>query len=105
MSISAKKRAASDKQVADDIQEYGCNVISVFDPEELTPCFSYSIGIQETSGVPDAIVVGLKSTLGGFMINEYYRQVRTGNRFKRGVLYESPPVSMFRVEKRDLTIS
>ena len=87
MSISAKKRAASDKRVADDIQEYGCHVISVFDPEELTPCFSYSIGIQETSHVPDAIVVGLKSTLGGFMINEYNRQVRAGTRFKRGVLY------------------
>lgn len=87
MSISAEKRAANDKRVAEDILEYGCHVISVFDPEESTPCFSYSIGIHETSGVSDAIVVGLKPNLGGFMINEYNRQVRAGTRFKRGVLY------------------
>ena len=87
MSISPKKSAANDKRVADNIHEYGCHVISVFDPEGSMPYFSYSIGIQETSGVPEAIVVGLKPDLGGFMINEYNRQVRAGTRFKRGVLY------------------
>lgn len=87
MTISSEKRAANDKRVADDIREYGCHVISVFDPEEATPYFSYSIGVQETSDVPEVIVVGLKPELGGFMVNEYNRQVRAGTRFKRGVLY------------------
>lgn len=87
MSISAKKRTANDKKVVDDIHEYGCHVISVFDPDEVIPYFSYSVGIQETSGVPDAIVVGLKPNIGGFMVNEYNRQVKAGTRFQRGVLY------------------
>lgn len=87
MNISAEKRAANDKRVAKDIREYGCHVISVFDPQEATPFFSYSVGIQETSNVPEAIVIGLKPELGGFIINEYNRQVRKGTRFERGVLY------------------
>lgn len=87
MKITAKKRAAHDQRVADNIHEYGCHVISVFDPEETEPFFSYSVGIQETSAVPEAIVIGLRPNLSGFMINEYNRQVRAGTRFQRGVLY------------------
>jgi hypothetical protein len=87
MRITAAKRAANDKRVADNIQQYGCHVISVFDPEETEPFFSYSVGIQETSAVPEAIVIGLRPNLSGFMINEYNRQVRAGVRFERGVLY------------------
>ncbi len=81
------RRAENDKRVAADVKTYGCHVISVFDPEEEHPLFSYSIGIQETSGVPEAIVVGLKPNLGGFMVNEYNRRVRAGERFRRGTLY------------------
>ena len=87
MKITAKKRAANDKRVADNIQEYGCHVISVFDPEEIEPSFSYSIGIQKTSAVPEVIVIGLGPKLSGFMVNEYNRRVRVGARFQRGVLY------------------
>lgn len=87
MSAFDEKRAANDKRVAIDVREYGCHVISVFDPKEVQPFFSYSVGIQETSSVPEAIVVGLKSNIGGFMINEYNRQVKAGARFQRGVRY------------------
>ena len=87
MSISAQQRASNDKRVEDDIHEYGCHVISVFDPNEVAPCFSYSVGIQETSGAPEAIVVGLSPNLGGFLINEYNRQIRDGARFVQDVLY------------------
>jgi len=88
MPTTSASRAENDKRVAEDVRTYGCHVISVFDPTERHPFFSYSIGIQETSGCPDAIVVGLKSQLGGFIINEYNRQVRSGIRFERGRLYE-----------------
>ncbi len=87
MNVPDEKRAASDRRVASDILEYGCHVISVFDPEQVHPFFSYSVGIQETTGVPEAIVVGLKASLGGFIVNEYNRRVRKGERFKRGTLY------------------
>jgi hypothetical protein len=88
MPTSAANRRENDKRVASDVQTYGCHVISVFDPKEELPFFSYSIGIQETSGLPEAIVVGLKPKLGHFIINEYNRQIRSGSRFERGRLYE-----------------
>src|SRR5512146_648443 len=87
MNTSAEKRAAKNKRVTDDVREYGCHVISVFDPKGGHPDFSYSIGVQETSGAPEAIVVGLKPSLGGFIINEYNRQIRAGTKFARGQLY------------------
>ncbi|MEK8035004.1 DUF4262 domain-containing protein [Ideonella sp. DXS29W] len=87
MSTLAERRAANDKRVADDIREYGCHVISVFDPEEKQPAFSYSVGIQEMTGAPEAIVIGVQPSLGHFMVNEYNRQVRAGTKFERGVLY------------------
>ncbi len=80
-------RAANDQRVAEDIQKYGCHVISVFDPDEKAPSFSYSIGIQANTGAPEAIVVGVRSSLGHSMVNEYNDQVRRGTLFKRGVLY------------------
>lgn len=82
------KRAENDIRVASDVKEYGCHVISVFDPEGVNPDFTYSVGIQESSGAPEAIVVGLKPKLGASIINEYNRQVRSGVEFQRGKLYE-----------------
>lgn len=87
MRTRAQKRAENDKRVEHDVRKYGCHVISVFDPEEKEPFFSYSVGMQRSAGVPDAIVVGLRPELGGYIINEYNRRVRAGKRFKRGVLY------------------
>jgi len=87
MPTSAERRAAADKQVAENIRKYGCHVYSVSDPTQEQPSFSYSIGIQETTGVAEAIVFGLPSNLGHSMINEYLDQVRNGTRFESGVLY------------------
>lgn len=85
---SEERRAANDKRVLNDVKEYGCHLISVFDPEEKHPNFTYSVGIFETSKAPEAIVIGLGSSLGADMINEYNRQVRNGVVFKRGQPYE-----------------
>ncbi len=84
---SADRRAENDRRVAADVERYGCHVISVFDPEEKLPTFSYSVGIQATSGAPDAIVIGVRPDLGHSMINEYNNQVRKGVRFQRAMLY------------------
>jgi hypothetical protein len=83
-----ERRAENDKKVASDIRKYGCHVITVFDPKGKQPNFSYSIGIQESSGAPDAIVIGLGPNLGSFIINEYNRRVKARKRFKRGKLYK-----------------
>jgi Domain of unknown function (DUF4262) len=82
-----ERRAENDKRVAADVEKYGCHVISVFDPDEKNPSFSYSIGIQATSGMPEAIVIGLSPKLGHSMINTYNKQVRDGVRFERATLY------------------
>lgn len=87
MPISAKRRAEYHKRVASDVRKYGCHIVSVFDPENEEPLFSYSVGIQETAGAPEAIVIGLRPELAAFMINEYNRRVRAGKRFRRGKRY------------------
>jgi len=84
---SDERRAENDQRVAADVEKYGCHVISVFDPEEKLPTFSYSIGIQATSGAPEAIVIGVRPKLGHSMINEYNAQVRKGVRFERATQY------------------
>lgn len=82
-----ERRVENDKRVARDVEQYGCHVISVFDPDEQLPTFSYSVGIQRTSGAPEAIVIGVRPSLGHSMINEYNDQVRKGVRFERGKQY------------------
>lgn len=66
-----------------DISQYGCHVLNILGEEEHPP-FSYSIGIEKTSGQPELVVVGLKHELSQFMINEYNRRVRSGQSFKSG---------------------
>ena len=87
MSTPEERRAANDERVANDIRTHGCHVISVFDPEEQTPTFSYSIGIQARTGAPEVIVIGVRPNLGHSLVNEYNRQVTQGVRFERGVAY------------------
>lgn len=82
-----ERRLENDKRVARDVEKYGCHVISVFDPDEQFPTFSYSVGIQRTCGAPEAIIIGVRPSLGHSVINEYNDQVRRGVRFKRGKQY------------------
>jgi Domain of unknown function (DUF4262) len=88
MKYSEADREASDQLIAKNISEFGCHIYSIFDPEEKSQSFTYSIGIEASTGEPEAIVMGVRTTLGGHMINEYDRQLREGVRFKRGTLYD-----------------
>ncbi|MBH9554051.1 DUF4262 domain-containing protein [Inhella gelatinilytica] len=69
------------------IEKCGCSVTSVFDPDGDEPPFSYSIGIAQSSQAPELIVVGLKPEISHWLVNEYNRRVRAGERFSPGVLY------------------
>lgn len=69
------------------IEKYGCSVTSVFDEKGEEPPFSYSIGIAKTAMAPELIVVGLKKDIGHWLINEYNRRVRAGERFSPGTPY------------------
>lgn len=88
MNTAEQRRAENDRLVASDVAKYGCHVVSVFDPEQKLPTFSYSVGIQATSGAPEAIVIGVRPELGHSMVNEYNQQVRNGMRFERSTRYE-----------------
>ena len=52
-----------ERNILRHIEEHGCSVTSVFDPDANEPPFSYSIGIARSSGAPEIIVVGLGSRL------------------------------------------
>jgi hypothetical protein len=76
-----------ERNIISHIEEHGCSVTSVFDPDGDDPPFSYSIGIAKSAGAPELIVVGLDSKIGHWLVNEYNRRVKTGERFSQGVLY------------------
>ena len=76
-----------EKNILKHIEDHGCSITSVFDPEENNPPFTYSIGIAKSSGAPELIIVGLSSELSYWMVNEYNRRCQAGERFQTGVLY------------------
>jgi hypothetical protein len=69
-----------------DIDKYGCHVVHVAAEDELPP-FSYSVGIQRSSGAPEVVVVGLKQPIAHFVVNEYNRRVQVGQSFHPGETY------------------
>ncbi len=69
-----------------DINTYGCHVINVLEDGEHPP-FTYSVGIEQTTGEPEMIVAGLKAELAHWMINEYNNRIRAGERFLTGQRY------------------
>lgn len=79
---------ADEQRVLDDIARHGCHVISVFDPADAQPHFSYSVGIEQTLRQPELIVVGLKSALGHRLVNACHQRLRDGERFLSDTLYD-----------------
>jgi hypothetical protein len=69
-----------------DIDKHGCHVLHILEEGELPP-FSYSLGIQKTFNAPEIIVVGLKEPISHFIVNEYNRRVRAGEKFAIGSFY------------------
>ena len=80
--LDEREERANAKALA-NIEEYGCQVIHVI-AEDDQPPFSYSVGIQKSSGAPEVIVIGLKQPISHFAINEYNRRVRAGERIHAG---------------------
>jgi hypothetical protein len=72
-----------EQKALEDIRTHGCHVIHVLEEGSLPP-FSYSVGIQQTSKVPEVMVVGLNRELAHFIVNEYNRRVRLGDEFFSG---------------------
>lgn len=77
----------SERKTLADIEQYGCSVMHVHDPDERLPPFSYSIGVSKSSGAPEVVVVGLSQPLAHFIVNEYNDRVRAGEVFRVGHRY------------------
>lgn len=78
---------AGEKRALADIEVYGCHVVQVLEDAE-GPRFSYSVGIQKTSGAPEVMVIGLNEPVAHFVVNEYNSRVRAGERFAAGCRYD-----------------
>ncbi len=77
-----------DLEVEKNIREYGCHVYSVLAAEDgSSPSFSYSIGLQDSAGVPDVIVLGEGSRISKSMIDAYQEFALSGIRFEPGRRY------------------
>jgi len=70
-------------KVRADIEKYGLHVISVMEDGEHPP-FTYSVGIEQSLGMPELIVIGLKSSLAHSVVNECYRQMKEGGAITPG---------------------
>ncbi|HEY3306051.1 MAG TPA: DUF4262 domain-containing protein [Candidatus Binatia bacterium] len=77
---------SNDEKVLADIAQHGCHIIHVLEEGDLPP-FSYSVGIQKSSGAPEVIVIGLKKDIAHFTINEYNSRIRSGESFETDRLY------------------
>jgi hypothetical protein len=68
---------AEEKRALADIEKYGLHIICVKEEGDLPP-FSYSIGIERSLGMPELIVIGLKTQVAAAAINECYAQMKSG---------------------------
>jgi hypothetical protein len=82
--VSAAPLAEYESRIVEDVKNHGCHIISVFDSEEASPPYSYSVGFWETVGQPEVIIAGLSAVMGVFAINETLRQCREGLRLIDG---------------------
>lgn len=74
----------ADAKALADIEKFGLQVISVMGEDEHPP-FAYSIGIEQSLGMPELIVIGLKSNVACGAINECYRQMKERGAIAPGV--------------------
>jgi Domain of unknown function (DUF4262) len=76
----------TEKKLLADIKKTGWHVINV-PADEAGPSFSYSIGLYETFGHPEIIIVGLKGEVAHGLINRIGEAVREGKKFSSGKFY------------------
>jgi hypothetical protein len=76
--------AAGEEKAMADIEKFGLHIISVMEEGGLPP-FSYSIGIGQSLGLPELIVVGLKNSVAHYAINACYDQMKAGTVMAPGV--------------------
>jgi hypothetical protein len=82
LSDDPKARAGEEKCLA-DIAQHGLRVMKVMGDEEW-PEFVYSVGLHHTFGVPETIILGLRTDVSHWILNELADRARHGERFQVG---------------------
>ena len=72
--------------VQENIAQYGWHLISVMEDEE-GPSFSYSIGLYETFGHPEVILIGLTIDLAQSLINNIGHTIKEGGSYAEEKFY------------------
>lgn len=68
---------AAERRALENIETYGLHILNVAAQGELPP-FSYSIGVQQSLGLPELIVVGLRHELAQSVLNACYAMMKAG---------------------------
>ncbi|UVW29200.1 DUF4262 domain-containing protein [Massilia sp. H6] len=68
---------AAERKALDDIDTYGLHILHVAEAGELPP-FSYSIGIGQSLGLPELIVIGLRHEVAQAALNACYAMLKSG---------------------------
>ena len=76
------ERAGEEKCLA-DIERYDLHVLKISGDDEW-PEFTYSIGFYRRFGLPEVIIVGLRTELAHWILNELAARARRGYRYKVG---------------------
>jgi hypothetical protein len=78
----------AEQKIIDTIKEYGWTVLMVMDrKDEPTgePNFAYSIGMYETFGLPEILIIGLKPELQHVLINNIGGSYKSGLKLQSGI--------------------
>lgn len=84
--VKPEPKNEADRRFLDVIDRHGWHVMNVHGGAD-GPGFSYSTGIFERTGQPEAIVIGLIPEVAHRVINDYGNRLCTGDRFLPGQLY------------------
>nr|MBB6151316.1 hypothetical protein [Mucilaginibacter sp. SP1R1] len=79
-----------DQKLSNNIKQYGLQVLHVM-ADDTGPGFSYSIGLFESYGHPEIIIIGLKQQLAHKLINNMANDVKKGKiytslKYEAGIL-------------------
>ncbi len=67
-----------EQSILDNVEQYGCHLNGVFDPDGRDPDFSYSTGFTSSVDQPEVIIFGLELNLMQALLNDTLELCRQG---------------------------
>jgi hypothetical protein len=74
-----------EKKAIEDIRVHGIHWLDVFDRDQAGRGFCYSVGLWHTHNHPEVIIFGLKSSLGGRVLNGINNDIGKGKSYQAGL--------------------